>query len=450
MKNLLLLLSFITIFSSSVFSQETWDLQKCITHALENNIQIKQQQLQTEIDQNNLKQTKNDLLPSLNSSVGENINFGRNIDYATNTYVNETTYSTSMGVSSNVSIFKGFEKMHQTKKSDFSLQASLAELEQIKNNIQLNIASAYLQILYNNEQVATTKDQIESTKLQSERTKLLIEAGKLPNGDLLEIQAQLAQEELQLVNNENALETSYLTLSQLLEFQSPKGFKIEIPEVNIENHLKNLLEVETTYQKAMDVLPNIRKSEQQLNATKEDLAIAKSYYYPSLSTNLGINTGYSSTFIIIDATDPSFGLTKPFMDQLANNYGAYIGFSLQIPIFNRFQVKTGISNAKIRIQQSEYNLEISKKNLYKDIQQAYSDATAALKKYYATQKSVESLTESFRYTQEKFNAGLLNSIDFNLSKKNLSNAQSELLIAKYEYVFKSNILNFYIGNPFSL
>lgn len=447
MKKTIFLLG-IAFIALQSFAQEEWSLEKCVKHALENNIQIKQQQLQTQINENNLKQSKNNILPNLNASVGENVNFGRNIDYGTNTYVNKTTYSSSVGISSGVSLFSGFEKHHQKKQSEFNLKASLEELEEIKNNVQLNIATAYLQILFNSEQVKTIKDQIETTKLQVDRTRIMVEAGKLPQGDLLDIQSQLAQEELNLVNNENALETAYLTLSQMLELPTSKGFQIILPDVKVENYKNVLTDVESSYQKASQQLPNIRKSEAQLEGVKKDLDIAKSNLYPSLSANIGFNTGYSST-ILENPFDPN-SAAKAFFDQLGNNYGTYIGLSLQIPIFNKFQVRTNMNNAKIRIEQSQYNLEVTKKNLYKDIQKAYADAAAALKKYYATEKSVEALKESFRYTQEKLNAGSLNSLDFNVAKKNLSNAESQMLQAKYEYVFKSNILNFYMGNPFTL
>lgn len=441
--SIVLLSSFLFAFQN-LSAQETWSLEKCIKHALENNLQIKQQKVQQEINQNQYKQSKRDVLPGVSASLGQNINLGRNIDYATNTYINQTSYSTSVGIGASADLFKGFANYHQIKKNEYSFLSANLDLEKIKNNIQVNIVSAYLQILFNEELVKVSKTQIETTNLQIQRTKILVDAGKLPKGNLLEIQAQLAQEELQLVNHSNNLESSYLNLTQLLELESSENFKIVIPEIAMEANIKKLSGVNESYQLALDVLPDVKSSKYMLEASKTDLEIAKSYYYPTLSMSVGYNTGYSSTF-----KDPATLITKPFFEQFSDNYGAYLSFSLRIPIFNKFQVKNNVNNSKLRIQQSEFNLENTKKALYKEIQQAFADASAALKKYYATKKAVESYEESFRYTQEKFNTGLLNSIEYNMSKNQLTNAQSELLRAKYEYVFKSNILDFYRGNPFS-
>jgi len=448
------LLAGILILSSMYISaQEVWSLQKCIDHALQNNIQIKQQELQTEISRNNSKQSKYNLLPSVGGSLGESINMGRNIDYGTNTYVNKTTNSTSVGVSASATLFNGFKNYHQIKKSELDLLAGIAGLDKIKNDIQLNIASAYLNILYNVELVKVSQDQIATTNLQLDRTNKLVEAGKLPKGDLLKINAQLAQEELQLVSYQNSLESSYLTLSQILELQSPKDFMIEIPEVSVDKQAKDPMTVEASYNVALGVLPEIKQYEAYLKASEKDHKIAFANYFPSLSVSAGFNSGYSSTIGALATPgdiNSAFILT-PFWDQITNsNYGGYISLSLQIPIFNKFQVRNNVKNSKIRMSQAELNLENTKKNVYKSIQQANADAVAALKKYYATQKSVESLEESFRYSQEKYNVGKLNSIDYNLSKNQLANAQSELLRAKYEYVFKTKILDFYRGNPFSL
>jgi len=351
----------------------------------------------------------------------------------------------------------------------------LQDVEKTKNDIALNITAAFLQILFNEELLAVAQKQLEITNMQVERTKKLVEAGSLAKGSLLEIQAQQASEELQVVNMENQIDISFLTLTQLLELESTENFEIENPNLPDVDESVSLSKVSSIYQQGVSSLPQIKSAEFQLLSSEKALAISKAMYYPSLSLNASIYSGYSnnvqkSIFFTSLVESQLIGHTAggeevwseeyssisqtyesyPFSDQVKDNAYKSLGFNLSIPIFNNWQVQTAVKNSKIALLNAEYNLELQKNVLYKEIQVAHTDAIAAQKKFISTKKAVTSIEESFRYTQQKFDVGLVNSVDYNVAKNQLSQTQSELLQSKYDYIFKTKILDFYNGKPIVL
>jgi len=452
------------------FSQESWSLEKCVNYAIENNIQIKQQELNARYSENTLTQSKATVLPSLNASASHNYSFGRSVDPYTNEFSSENSLSDNFSISSSVTLFNGLQNMNTIKRNQFDLMASLEDLEKAKNDISLSIASAYLQILFNLELLDIASNQLDITKLQVERTRKLVEAGSLAQGSLLEIQSQEAAEELQVVNAQNQLDLSYLTLTQLLDLDSVEGFDIvrpELPDINTESIPYTVSQI---YTEAIINMPQITGAEYRLQSSEKELSIAKGMVSPRLALGASYGTGYSDARTLSSYTlgMDTIGYTAisgegvlgyqyeysseeyPFMDQLKDNASTALYFSLSVPILNGFQTRTSISNAKISLLNSEYSLQLEKNRLYKDIQQAYADALAALKKYHSSKKAVSSWEESFRYTQQKFDVGLVNSVDYNLAKNNMMKAKSDLLQAKYEFIFKSKILDFYRGQPIKL
>lgn len=442
--SLALTLLFFFNIAGGVKAQDTWSLEKCITYALENNLQVKQQNLAVETKENALTVAKMAHLPSLNASASHSYSFGRAIDYGSNQVSNDII-STSFSINANLTLFNGFEILNSRKQSQTNYLAAKSDVETIKNSIAIQIALGYLQILFNDELVNSTATQVELSKMQVERTRVLVNAGSLPEGNLFEMEAQLASDEAQLVNAQNQLDLAYLTLTQMLDLKSAESFRIEKPtNVDVEEKLA-ATNPQEIFNISMGIMPQIKGSELNVESANYGLKIAKGRYYPQLS----LGASYSSGARQFLKENPLVA-EVPFETQIRDNASTYIGFSLSIPIFNGLQTRKGVSNAKINLSSTQIDLENQKNSLYKDIQQAYADALAALKKYKSTQKSLQALEEAFRYSEQKFNLGMVTSIDYTTAKNKLAKAQTDLLQAKYEFIFKSKILDFYKGETLKL
>jgi outer membrane protein len=447
MKRRILSVGFLILLGSlSLLSQQkTWTLEECIAYALQNNIQIKQQELMTQYQVSTLEQSKLNLLPTLNGSASHNYAFGRALDASTYEYTdNQTVQTNNFYAGSDVTLFRGLVNYNTIQKNRYQVLASEQDLEKFKDDISLNIALGYLQILLNQELVTATEAQLELTKQQIERTRKMVDAGSLARGNLLEIEAQAAREELQLVNFQNQLTLSLLTLAQMLELQNTEEFNVAVPALTVKDADIDA-DPSAIFATAEKTRPEILSAEYQLKSAEYDLAISKGYRSPHLSLGASVSTMYSSTRL-----KPVTDAPYPFSEQLNDNLSSGLGFSLSIPIFNGWQVNTGIKNSRISIENSKYTLENTKKQLYKSIQQAYTDAGGALKKFFASQKAVASMEEAYRYAEQKLEVGMVTAVEYNQSKTQLLNAQSEMAQAKYEYVFKTKVLDFYKGIPLTL
>ncbi|MCD6179088.1 MAG: TolC family protein [Bacteroidales bacterium] len=439
--------SFFLVFAlsiSTIFAQKIWTLEDCINYAFENNIQIKQSKLQIESIQANLKQSKFEFAPSLNGTSSLNYNWGRSIDPVTNTYINTNNMSSSFGVNSGLTIFGGFQKINTVKQNELAYSSSLYDSEKIANDIALQLTGAYLNILFNHEMLIVAQNQADVTKQQIERTKNLVEAGILPKGDLLEIEAQGLMEEVNVIRADNNLSLSYLDLLQILDLSANEEFEIERPDISINDEL-SVIPSEQVYANAVNFMPEIKRAELDVLSSSRNIMIAKGAAYPSLSLRGGLNTNYIDSKLI-DFTDPNSPVMA-FWDQISDNISEYLTLSLNVPIFNAYQTTTRIKQAQIQNLNSKFNLELTKNTLRKSIEQKYFDAIAAYKTYHANKATVKSLKEAFKYTEEKFTLGMLNSVDYNLAKSRLTQSESDLLRAKYDYIFKTKILDFYMGIP---
>lgn len=425
----------LVVFTSAQ-AQETWSLQKCIDYALQNNIQIKQQKLNSDYYTNQHQQAKYNRLPNLNAGLQNSQYLGRS-DGGNGLIIDQNSNRSTGNLSTNITIWKGFTLNNAIKMADMDLRASLEDMQKAKEDMILNIAASYLEILFANELVVVAEDLIKITQLQIDRTGKLVEAGSLAKGSLLEIEAQYAREELDVVNTQNRLQLAYLSLYQLLELPSTESFLIEkpvLPEIGANMSLMNSMDV---FRNAAQLRPAVKSAEFKLESARNQLLIAKGNLLPSLS----FGGNYSNFYLNIG---------NSFRDQL-KIHGSYgFGLSLNIPIFNQFQGQTQVKNSKIQLENSELQLQSTKNVLRKEIEQAYTNALAAFRRYIANQKTVISSKEAFRYTEEKFNVGMINSVEYNQSKSNLSKAQSDLLQAKYEYIFRTKILDFYNGIPIEL
>jgi outer membrane protein len=444
MRNLFLLI--FTIFFSSqglIFSQQKkWSLEDCIKYAVEHNIQIKQQIIQTDVQKNSLDLAKFQLLPTINGQASHSYSSGRALDQSTYTFVNQTLQSDYFYIGGQMPLFNGLQNYNNIQKNKYLVLASQQDLQSISDNVALNVALAYLQLLLNKELVAANENQLNITIQQIEKTQKLVDAGSVARGNLLQIQAQAAQEELSLITQKNLLESSILTLTQYLELQTPAGFEIVAPEITVDPDFIITGNIEEIFGIANKNRPEVKSSELKLTASEYNLKMAKGGRSPQLSLNYSYNARYSNP--------SNLPGDQSFVGQLKTSKSPGAGLTLNIPILNGWQVNKNISNSKLDVESSEYNVEGAKKQLYKSIQQAYTDAVAAHKKYNVSIKAVASTEESFRYTEQKFNVGMVTPVDYNAAKTQLLNAQSDMSQAKYEYLFKTKVLDFYKGIPLSL
>jgi outer membrane protein len=428
---------------TNAYTQKKWSLEECISYAYENNLQIKRQALNVGYNKNNYNQSFFNMLPNANLGYGHSLNWG-GIDQSTNLRSNQNFQSASIGFSSDLNIFKGLQTLNDIKQKKYLFLQSKIDLEKAKNDIALAITNSYLQVLFAKELVEVAKSRLEVTSKQTERTKKLVDVGNLAQGEYFQIKAQEANDKSSLVNAENNLDITYLNLAQLLDIDSLQGFEVQIP-ANIEIEMRaQIHDVNVIYEKALNNMPQIISAEYALKSSEKQLSIAKGQISPSLVLN-GQLSSYYSNQKYSEAMQ-----VNSYLHQMNDNFQQQLGISLQVPIFNRLAAKNGIDNAKLGLNDAQLQLEIAKMELYKEVQQANADALASMEKYNASIEAVASNEEAFKYTQQKFEVGLVNSVDFSVAQSNLIKAKSDMIQSKYEYIFKLKILDFYMGNPIVL
>ncbi len=467
----LLTLFVFLIVSLQAQQQSVWTLEDCISHALENNLNIQQQKLGVDLAGENLRQTKAARFPNLNTNASHSYSYGRTLDPITNEFATERVQTNNFSISSGMTLFGGFQIRNSIERDRFELQASQYDVERMEQDISLAVASSYLQILFAKELVEIASSQLEITRQQVDRTEKLVDAGTLARGSLLTIMAQEATEELQLVNAQNQLRLAYLDLMQLLDLREDIDFEIDVPDIEMVQSPTLDQSPLQIYETASQIQPGVRSADIQLASAEKTYEIARGARSPVLSLSGSMGTGYSEARLQISEiieTDPQMiGQTAsgeavfapafdfkteviPFWDQLDENLNRSVGLFLRIPIFNNYQVRSNIGRSRIGMEQARLQRQLVRDQLYKTIEQSHQDALAAFHRYQATQKNVDALQEAFRYTEQRFNVGMVNSLEYNDAKNRLTAAQSELLQAKYDYVFRTQILEFYVGNPLSL
>ncbi len=475
-------LAFILIFSLmiSVYAQDSdtigkkWTLQECVDYALDNNITVKQNEYDISIAEVDKKDAIGNYLPTFNINGNHSWNSGLNTDIATGLNVNQTTQTTSGGLSSGILIYGGLQNLNALRRSELNILANRYQLDKIKDDISLFVINAYLDVLFGKEAVNVAIPQVEISREQLRRTSQLVEAGTIPKGDLLDIQATLANDEQNLIITQNNVRISLLSLAQLLQLEDFNNFEVAETEIST-LPLVNLADysVDKIYEKALENRYEIKIAETNIELAESDIKLAKGGLQPTLSGFYNWNSGYSNRnqiigseidpdnpFRVIGQVEgsgdnvlsenfrPITGGPDSFSDQFFDlNKRSSFGLSLRIPILNGFRVSNNVKRAKIRYDQRQYALDQEELDLQKIIYTVYTDAIGALKLYEATQISVDAQNESFRYAQEKFDVGVLNSFDFSQIKNRLVKAESDYLRAKYDFIFKVKLLEFYYGLP---
>ncbi len=459
------------------------DLEGAIGIALRNNPQLKQANLQVQGNMINYYQSKWQRWPSLNFNASQGFSFGRNIDPFTNQFVQQNINFNNFQLGTAVTLYNGMQQHNTVLQNQLNTLASQKDYDAARNDLMLNVALAYLQVLNNQELVTVAGLQMESTNQQVIRMDRLVEAGAEAEAKLLDLKAQLANEELNLLNAENNLEASKLSLKQLMNV--PGSVALEIRSIPLKDPelLAYGATVNEVYEVALSHLPQMEAARLKIQAAEKGINVARGRYLPSLTMSAGMNTAYSSNAPserFIANGSPATSVEMPSKTQFVMLNGArqylteiisvpggefrhfnYFGIldfnrnsslnlSLRIPIFNGFQAKYAVANAKLQMMSAEYDNQIATNTIRQNIEQAYINMTNAAKRYSATVNQVTAFEEAFRAAESRFNAGALSAAEYNIAKANLDRGKASLVQSKYDYIFRTKVLDFYMAKPLNL
>ncbi|UYZ64050.1 TolC family protein [Hymenobacter weizhouensis] len=460
-----------------------WTLQRAVDYALQNNLAVRQQQLTAEQQQASQRINRAALLPTAGLNATQGFNFGTNRDPLTNQFQQLNVRSNNFSGTVQATLFSGFQLRNTVKQGQLDAQAASIDVDKARNDLSLNVASSFLQLLLAQELIRASEARLSTVREQVTRSEKLLRAGAVAESNVLDSRAQLASEERTLVTAQNQRDLAKLALMQQLNLDpaATPSFEVAVPVLPDSDDVlaANLPDPNSTFDVARQNQPEVKAAELRVQSAQRGLDIARGAYYPRLTVAGGVQTGFSSvreqpvlvsdrfeTVPVLEETPglpssyrpTSFVLLQPaydrlpykFLDQLRDNRGEFIQFTLNIPILNGLQSRVGVQRARINQQQAELRAEQTSLQLRQTIQQSYADALAAQRRYAASSRQVEALVVAFRNAEIRFNNGLLNGTDFNIARNNLTAAESDMIQAKYEFIFRRKVLDFYQGRPLAL
>nr|WP_315141476.1 TolC family protein [uncultured Flavobacterium sp.] len=439
------------LFASVVGTAQTktWTLEECVKYAIENNISIKNTELDIKTAEINKKGAVGNFIPSLNANTSHSWNIGLNQDITTGLLRNQTTQFTSVGGTLGVDIYKGLQNQNTLRRANLAIVASKYQLLKMQEDIALNVANAFLQILFNKENLKVQNEQLAISEKQLARSEELVKAGSIPRGDVLDIKANVATNKQNVITAENALLISKLSLAQLLQLKDFYDFDV-VDNESIKDENNILAQPATAiYDKAKESRTELKIAKTNLEVAQKDLDIAKGAFQPTLQGFYNYNTriAYADRIGLDQNGNPVSQAALPFWDQFRDNKGQAFGAQLSIPIFNGWSVKNNVERNKVNLEKSKIALEQQELDLQRNVYTAFTDAKGALKTHESAIVALESRQEAFNYAKERYAVGMMNSFDFNQAQTLLTNAQSEVIRTKYDYIFKIKILEFYFGIP---
>lgn len=437
MKKVLSLFIVFSLTCSFSFAQKIWTLDECIKQAKQENLTVKQQIIQADVSKVDHQQSKQNLLPDLNMTLGQGFSFGRSLTES-NAYENTNVQNSSLGISSGITLFDGLQMFNNIKKSNFDFQAALQDVAKAQDNIALQVMTYYLEVLYAKENLKLAEQQIVFTKEQLQKTAYLIESGRAPKGQLYEINAQLAQDEVSLSTAKNTLSLDLLNLAQLLYIEDVVSFDVDDNILLTEDGVLERT-VDEIYQKALEFLPSVKAEELRIKSSETAIKVQRGAYMPQLTFSASYGNGYYHTDNVVNVD---------FQDQLEQNRTFGMSFNLSIPIFNRMSVCNNVKKANYNLQTQQLSLENVKYNLRKEIQQAYANAVSAREKIKLADANVTAYSEAYRYQADKYEAGTTALYEYNEAKNKLTKAMSEKIQAKFAYMFRCRVLAYYQGEKF--
>ena len=423
--------------TSPLVAQEKITLKRATELVIENNLQIKQAQFSESISDENLLQSKLTLFPTLNANTGLNFNFGRSIDPLTNQFVNQAITSTSGNVSSTTALFQGFRKINEISQNKLQLEADKSNTRKIKNDLVLAVVTNYLNVLNSQDLLTAARQQLDISRQQLDIEQKFFDVGNKTLADLSQAKSQVATAELNVTNAQNQVDMAFLNLAQLLELDPAIPFEVEKPQIADISSVNTAYSAVDVFKTASVNFPDIQLAEFRKQVFEKEIDIAKGNYYPSLNLQSGFGTRYSNG---------SFG-NNSFSTQVKDNFNQFIGFGLNIPIFNGLAARSSVRRAKINFQNAEITEQLAKNNLNKVINQAVYDLRAAEKRYYSAQTAYQSSKDAFNVIEQRYAVGLVNSLDFNQAQTNLNKAQFDQIQARYDFIFRSKVIDYYLGNP---
>jgi outer membrane protein len=437
----------ITTFAQAQIKK--WTLKECVDYAIENNINIQQSQLDNELIAIDKRDAIGNFLPSVNANGSHNWNIGLNVNPLTNILETQTFQNTGIGLNVGVDIYNGLQNQNRLRRSNLARIAGQYQLTKMKDDISLNVANAYLQILFNIENLKVQEEQLENNNKQKVRTQTLVDAGSVPRGDLLDMTATVATSEQAVVVAKNALLISKLSLAQLLQLDEFENFDVAETDYFLTDSEVMLQSPNAIYDKAKEERVELKIARANLDVAQKDIDIARGAFQPSLRgfysfSSRATNSDRFSQDINGDliARGPA-----PIFDQFSENKGNAFGFQLSVPILNGFAVRNSVERSKVSFKRSQVAVSQQEIDLKRNVFTAFTDANGALNAYEAAVKAVEARRESYKYAQERFDVGLLNAFDLNQSQTLFSNAESDVIRTKYDYIFRVKVVEFYFGIP---
>lgn len=451
-------------------SDSAWTLQECVSYAQKNNLGVQRARLQSQVQSNNLNTARWDYVPSLSGGANYGFNFGLNIDPVTNQISQQNRQTANLQVSANWTLYNGGRLYKTIARNKLNLQASLQQWEQAKNDIGLNVASGYLQVLLNREIADVAREQVKLTRSQVRRTQALVDVGQAPEGDLYQLEAQLARDQQNLVQRSNQVRMARLRLANLLQLEKPTEFKLAEPELELPSQDLIARPPEQIFQTARGNQPGIRAAELRKLSSSKEVDLARSSYLPSLSLIGQIGTNYSnqipnvidtreefvpigmvqSTGEVVTTLQPrTFPVTdgvKPLGNQVGDNLNEFVGLNLNIPIFNKMAVKNQVANARINRKLADVDYRQAINDLRQDVFQAHADAKSAFQSLKAGQRSLKASKRAFQYAKDRYEVGALNQLDYETAQNNYIQARSQLAQSKYDFIFRMKVLEFYLTN----
>lgn len=449
-KNSLVVFLFLVYSYSFQAQTKKWTLEECVRYAIANNISVKQTELDAKSTAIDKKDAKGNFLPTFNANASHSWNIGLNQDITTGLLRNQTTQFTSAGASVGIDIYKGLQNQNALRKANLSIIAAQYQVVKMKEDIALNVANAFLQVLFNKENLKVQQEQLTLNDKQLLRSEELVKAGSLPKGDLLDVKATVATNNQNVVTAENALLISKLSLAQLLQLKDFYNFDVADDtspkdENNILNQTPNAI-----YEKAKENRTELKIAKTNLALAEKNVAIAKGSFQPSLAGFYNFSSRVSDADgFSFDSEGNVIGTKGPnaFFNQFSDNKGQTFGAQLTIPIFNGFSVKNNVARSKISLEKSKIAVQQQELDLEQNVYTAFTDAKGALNTYESAIVAFEARQEAYHYATEKYAVGMMNSFDFNQAQTVLSNAQSEVIRTKYDSIFKLKVLEFYFGIP---
>ncbi|GMQ23600.1 TolC family protein [Algoriphagus sp. oki45] len=436
--------TFFTVLAQAELPSGPYDLQTCVDIALENNLTLQRTRLNQEITEATLLQSQGQRIPSFSMGASSGYRWGRSINPVTNLFENNRIGNINLFANSNVTVFGGMRINNTVAQARKDLESGEFNLQATTNQVTLDIINQFINVVFNREQVKIAENQLKSTSEQLERTTKLVNAGSLPISDQLDLQSQNATNQLEVINAKNNLRQAKLALAQAMQIPFSEDFDVIEPEFEVTSYDLETNDPAKIYEIAINIMPEIKASEASIESAEYGVKIAKGAFYPTLGLGANVFSNY--------VDQPGFGQTEipPFSDQIERNLSQSANLQLNIPIFTNFNNRAAVQRARAQKALAEVDNQQAKNQLRQDIETAYNQALAAEQSYEASLVRVKSLEETFRIAQQRFDLGAINSVDFQVAQNNLFNAQADLLNAKYTYIFRIKVLDFYIGNPINL